>query len=349
MHIYINDFEHIAKRMAKMIISVIFFYSGLFFIVRMINNCRGRKLTIVAYHRVSDQPADQINKSLPFLFVSQRLFDAHVRFYKKFYHIITFSDIAEYEKNGGIPPNSLIITFDDGYEDNYSLAFPVLKKNNVSAVIFVATNFIGTKMVSWWDEIFFRLSVLNEKKSGFSDPEKDNLSKILERFNCDPAGFFGTLGQLDREYISKLIQALRLVTPTPADFLDSNRFMNTEQIQGMKNHIEFGSHTCSHVSLEVEKSERAMTELNASRHYLSELTRTKICSFAYPTGHYSARSSEMVKQAGYQYAVTLDIGINDLRNRYALKRINVWEGTVKPVLGEFSRSVMAFVLSGLKL
>jgi peptidoglycan/xylan/chitin deacetylase (PgdA/CDA1 family) len=125
--------------------------------------------------------------------------------------------------------------------------------------------------------------------------------------------------------------------------------MNSEQIQGMKNHIEFGSHTCSHVSLEVEKSERAMTELNVSRNCLSELTHTNICTFAYPTGHYSTRSSEMVKQAGYQYAVTLDIGINDLRNRYTLKRINVWEGTVKPVMGEFSRSVMAFVLSGLKL
>lgn len=349
MHIYINDFEHIAKRLAKLIISTVFFYSGLFLIVRMINNRRGRKLTIVTYHRVSNQPVDKISKSLPFMFVSQRLFETHIKFYKRFYHVITFKDIARYEKEGGIPPNSLIITFDDGYEDNYSLAYPILKKNNVPAVIFVATNFVGTENVSWWDEIFFRLSVIDRTDIESLGPQKVNLDKILKRFKRDPAGLFANLGRLDKAYISQLIQALREVTPTPPSLLNSNRFMNKEQILEMKSHIEFGSHTCSHVSLEVEKNDRAMNELNLSKKYLSELTKSPINIFAYPTGHYSTRSLEMVDRAGYRYAVTLDVGINDLKNKFALKRINIWEGAVKSAFGEFSRSIMAFVLSGLRI
>ncbi|MEN8907053.1 MAG: polysaccharide deacetylase family protein [Clostridiales bacterium] len=92
---------------------------------------------ILYYHCVSDDIF-----GMDELFVSPEEFDNQMNYlYKNNFDVITFSDIA----NVNIYKKPIIITFDDGYENNYTEAYPILKKYNFKASIFLTYNFIGRK------------------------------------------------------------------------------------------------------------------------------------------------------------------------------------------------------------
>jgi peptidoglycan/xylan/chitin deacetylase (PgdA/CDA1 family) len=102
-----------------------------------------RDLVILAYHSICDVRDDSIN-------VHPKSFIWQIGYYlKKGYRSIDLDDliIGDFEKKEKL----LLITFDDGYENNYSVAFPILKKFNLKAHIFLTVNLIDTKEILWWD------------------------------------------------------------------------------------------------------------------------------------------------------------------------------------------------------
>ena len=71
-----------------------------------------------------------------------------LRFLK--YHVIRLDDYLKYMENGQLPPErSIILTIDDGYEDNYSLAYPILKQFGFPATIFLVSSYLG--QTNRWD------------------------------------------------------------------------------------------------------------------------------------------------------------------------------------------------------
>ena len=77
-------------------------------------------------------------------------FDQQLAFLKRESDIVRPGDIPDLIKK---PGRYVMISFDDGYRDNYDLAFPILKSHGVPATFFLCTGFLDDKMVSWWDEI----------------------------------------------------------------------------------------------------------------------------------------------------------------------------------------------------
>ena len=80
-------------------------------------------------------------------------FDAQMKYLaENGYHTITPAEMLDaWEKGTGLPDNPVIITFDDGYIDNYENAFPILEKYNLKATIFLISDYIGTypNYVTW--------------------------------------------------------------------------------------------------------------------------------------------------------------------------------------------------------
>ncbi len=68
--------------------------------------------------------------------------------YKKNYNVVSLNKLIEYIKNKNIPLKTIVLSFDDGYEDNYFNVFPILKKYNFPSTIFLATNFIKQKALN---------------------------------------------------------------------------------------------------------------------------------------------------------------------------------------------------------
>lgn len=93
-------------------------------------------LSILYYHRVTDLCQDGMT-------IGNREFEKQVRFIKKHYDVISASDVDSWLTQKSVR-KGVIITFDDGYEDNYTNAFPVLRKYSCPAVFFVSTGLIGS-------------------------------------------------------------------------------------------------------------------------------------------------------------------------------------------------------------
>jgi|GEM_PF-170459 len=101
---------------------------------------KGIKVPILMYHNLleGNAPGDSLN-------VSAEVFDDQMYYLKAHgYNTITFSDLYNHYMNGlPLAENPLIITFDDGYESNYTIGYPILKKYGLKACIFVITDAIG--------------------------------------------------------------------------------------------------------------------------------------------------------------------------------------------------------------
>jgi len=334
------------KGFIKFYVAIIFYYSGIFFLMRSINNAIGKRLTIVTYHRVCNKKVDQITDSLPYLFITEDTFKNHLKFYKKFYNILSFKDLNNYQNDRQLPRNSLVITFDDGYEDNFTRAFPILKKNGVPCTILLATDKIGSTEISWWDELFFRLTQLQKLKNQEDIQwHEKGLSDILNRFKADPAILFLDLNSWEKRRIKKLVMAVKTAcNPSNKLLLEPNRFLKWEQVAEMKDSVNFGSHSCSHISLNTLNNKQIRFEVVQSKSEIEHRLGKKVLTFSYPAGHYTKEIKHIVSESGYQYALTQDRGINNLKDKFSLKRINIWEGTSSQVNGKYSSANFALAL-----
>ena len=112
---------------------------------------RTAKVPILVYHRFS-QSVSEGSPGLRRLTVTAEIFDQQMQYLQdKGYHVITFSDLADYfEKDRELPTLPVIISFDDGWETQFEYALPSLEKYHYTATFFVVTNYIGRPgFISW--------------------------------------------------------------------------------------------------------------------------------------------------------------------------------------------------------
>jgi peptidoglycan/xylan/chitin deacetylase (PgdA/CDA1 family) len=103
------------------------------------------KMTIVTFHRVSDQlPEDGLT-------CRAEKFEAFCRFFRKYFQVLPLSEQIAGSKAGADLGGTLSITFDDGYLDNFEVAAPILQRHGLPATFFVTTGFIGSRVAAPWD------------------------------------------------------------------------------------------------------------------------------------------------------------------------------------------------------
>jgi len=107
-------------------------------------------LPVLMYHSVKSSVPEG-NR----LIVSEATFERQMRFLReRGYTVLSLADIGDYiERQKKLPPRAVVITFDDGYRDNYTYAFPVLKKYNIPATIFLIVDSVGEPDKLTWDQI----------------------------------------------------------------------------------------------------------------------------------------------------------------------------------------------------
>lgn len=109
---------------------------------------RSRDFQILAYHRVGDTD-DLALPSIPTAVFKKQMeyLAAHVR-------VCSLQDVIVQGLRNGVPENAVVITFDDGYRDNYLNAFPVLTDLSLTATVFLVTDSIGSGKSLWHDRVF---------------------------------------------------------------------------------------------------------------------------------------------------------------------------------------------------
>ncbi|MGH9467133.1 MAG: polysaccharide deacetylase family protein [Terriglobales bacterium] len=262
-------------------------------------------------HRVLEDTREAYD---PEMAVSDENFERFLAWVSRHYRVVRLQDLQQ-ELRGwrcGSPP-LCVLTFDDGWSDNFTCAFPMLQRYNLTATVFLAVNFIGTGRRLWQERLWRHL-----QRAGKTSSAAESLRATGEAFAwCPP------LGAADLN-LSRL-RPLLLTRPSPEAeaFVDrfgrivggepewaGPAFLSWDQVQRMREcGIDFGSHTMQHTLLSRAPTAVAEAEVCDSRRAIEERLGAPVCSFSYPWGARGPASRAQVESAGYAFAVTASPGL----------------------------------------
>lgn len=267
-----------------------------------------RNRYILAYHRViSPALAQQFNMQ-DSMWISADTFNDDVTWMKNHGNIVDLDTILDFDKPNDRPLFS--ITFDDGWADNYYNAFPIIKKHNIKATIFLVTEAIETGHLFWVEDFLYKVAQLSEAKSdgNTNDILLSNYTKLgSTQPDCTDKkllaeGLAELIKPFPREYrsafLSDLYQDLNL-DPEPI----TDQILKWSNINEMSEYgIEFGSHTHTHEILQYADNDLIAKELKISKNIITEKTNKPVRYFCYPNARYRNDNADLINQAGYEYA-----------------------------------------------
>ena len=275
------------------------------------------KCLVLAYHRVLPKIAVD-HWVEPGMYVTPEILRTHIRFLKRYFDIIDVEQLDALIESGRGRKPVCILTFDDGWLDFYKYAWPVLRDEDVPAVVYLPTALIGTQRIFWTD----RLVRLLERSDGRKNlAEKFDLvvEKKIEKG-------IESLKKYPYEYIEKKLATCETEVGISDEGVERS-FMNWEESRELyaSGLITFGSHTVHHAILTTLSDAEICVELQESKKKLqSEKVVGEKISFCYPNGNYSTEIAEMVKNVGYSSAMTCDPGWNKTgANKFMLKRVSL--------------------------
>ena len=331
-------------KLIRILLSLFFFYTGLLVIFRHFRPRKG--ILILTYHRINETGGnDPLNMT-----ISPADFDRHLRYLKDNYHVISLTEaISRLEDKKSILANSVVITFDDGYIDNYLQAYPILKKYDLPATIFLATSPIDKgKRLLWYDEIkniilgtsSDTLLIAERSMSLRSRVKKEKaIRQVIEYFK-----------EIDINTQKYILDKLRLQLSGNFVLPEVGEMLSWEQIREMKkNGISFGAHTKSHPILTRIPIEQARMEIEESKRRIGEELGEPVEHFAYPNGgkdDFDENIVSILQKAGFKSACTLIPGENRDGDLFRLKRIGIDQAFVG-CNGLFTKQVFASEIAGL--
>ena len=113
---------------------------------------------VVAYHRVVEDFAESTATSNPSMLVSLEMLEKHLDWIGRRYRFVDLDELGARLESGDPSVGSLAaLTFDDGYQDFYQLAHPLLQRKGIPAAIFVVTDYLGTSHVPIHDKLYLLL------------------------------------------------------------------------------------------------------------------------------------------------------------------------------------------------
>jgi peptidoglycan/xylan/chitin deacetylase (PgdA/CDA1 family) len=337
------------KSAVKKILSAVLARSGLLKpLARRARAKAGRGEAIVLYyHRVlpSEDPTFQPLLRLDGAPVTADVFERQMR-YVATHHTVVNLDwlVAQFQAGKDLTDDYVAITFDDGYEDNYLRAHPVLRCYNLPWTVYVATHYIGNNEIPWWDAVNDGVVMCSEEQLkdvarwlNVTSPSRSSVIKKLIRLEkeLDAPQWEKTFGELKQR-----------VNGATNGALQRYRMMTWKQVQTLSAEgADIGGHTVTHPLMTKIPLENARREASESKKKVEEHIGKPVMGFAYPLGDFNAAVAQAVRASGYSYACSTQQGTNGLgADRFALRRFGItdWSRDDK---GQFSLDLFALELS----
>ena len=226
-------------------------------------------------------------------------FERQLKFLQKHFNFCYPNEFFQVDRNNKV---CVLITFDDGYKDNYDIAFPILKKHNAKAVFFIVTNLIGTKKWLWHDKVRY----LEHK--GLID--SSTARSIFWKLNHN-------------EEIPESFKAK--VETDSVDQSNARLMMNWDEILEISNSgLIIGSHTNNHEVLSFLSVREQTKEISKSIDIINNKINGNCKYFSFPNGSFNEETLKILKSNEISYGFTSKKGVNKLVSDYLLiKRIGV--------------------------
>ncbi len=288
---------------------------------------RRRRLIVLTYHRIGDAAHAAYDPEM--YSATPEDFDAQVAYLKQRIGVISLDEaLAWLDQPTRRSGSAVLITFDDGYIDNYRLAYPVLRDHGVSATFFLTTSFVGESRLPWWDRIADYVRRTREPRLHVEYPtaldfdlDRESRPAVLRRL----LQLYKSAAMTDPErFISAIADACRIDATVPErTFLDWNEA--AEMIAGG---MSIGSHTHTHEVLAKLSLEDQIHELTKSRQILQAALPIAADVLAYPVGSryaFSPTTITAAERSGYRAAFSYYGGINrpGTTERFDIRRTTV--------------------------
>jgi peptidoglycan/xylan/chitin deacetylase (PgdA/CDA1 family) len=289
------------------------------------------QVSILRYHAIAEPAAN--NYASPSICLSPALFEAQIKFFTKKYNIISLDDVALcLKQQRAFPPNSVVLTFDDGYRDNYH-AYQIMKKYGAHGTFYLAAGCIGEGENLWMFEVIYLLSntkhsgtELNVNSQNYYFPLTTSLHRSLAIRKITSIIKSNNLAirEAIREQLRVLGKDINDIDEESAKIM-----LTWEQVQEMSdNGMDIGGHTLTHLNLSNADPSDAQREIAECKKLIEEKTGKRVNHFSYPNGgdydYYNNSIIEMVKKAGYLTATTSNNGLATLgSNAHELFRIRI--------------------------
>ena len=278
------------------------------------------KLLIIVYHRVSREiKRNPLNTVLPLEVFMKQLNGLATK-----YPVISLSDAAlQCKERMPKAATQLLLTFDDGYQDNYEIVYPILKQKGWPAAFFIIPGYIGENKPLWDWEFS---AILNSNATvqsikmadtlihqGKKEPRLSFIFRVLERMKS-----------ADVNLREKVLASLR--EQSKKNIAHEDICMSWEQLGRMRNDgMEIGAHSISHRSLARIPLAEAIYEIRKSKKVIEDNLKEECAHFAFPFGSKSDYTQELideVKKTGFHTCLLNIHGYNHIMaDTFCFKRI----------------------------
>lgn len=295
------------------------------------------ELTILAYHRVLDRPIDaDFAFDAELVSASSEDFAWQMQFIQRRFTPMTFAQLQVALAGGeALPPRPIIVTFDDGFEDNYRCAFPILRDLGVPATFFISTDYIGGETVFWFDAAvhWFVRATRSTVRIDALDTTLSLAPEVGGRRRQADAFLRQLKGVPDAVRRAAIEQVRAQLAPDNDTELPLSRPLNWAQVREMAaGGMEFGSHTVSHPLLTQVTPALLDAELAESKQELERQLGRPCNAVSYPDGAVNPAVMRAAADAGYDFGVGYFPGINKYRrlDRFSLNRLHIERYTTRP-------------------
>ena len=307
------------RQFIRVVIAIVFYYAGFYRIWRCWKFRDRTSVCVLGLHRILQAGTE--TASHPALIVNRETFEALLEFLRANFAPLTLEEFVSGNIPGsGKPP--CLITFDDGWMDNYYVAWPLLRQRRLPAVIFVSTGYINSGKMFWVER--YRAANSGDHR----------LDELVERYKRMPSA--------ERE------ELLRTQVVADEEVPKADALLDWSHVREMaKDGIEFGSHTHTHPLLSYEQPAVIEEELRFPRELLNQQIGKEPRAFAYPNGDWNILIRDAVKAAGYSCAFSTEpCWYTKQMNKFSIPRILLHEGNVTGMTGKFSPAVLSLALAG---
>jgi len=289
-----------------------------------------KSLTVVNYHRIGDPSRRDFDSFKPNVSATPEDFSRQMDYLAKWFHVVSARDVVQWlDGQRELPPYAVLITFDDGYLDNYTSAFPLLRKHNFPALVFLTTGHIGTDAPFYWDMAAYCFARTQRDHLTFPDGRVEHWSDLAQREQVSKhwIELMKTLPEVKKQiYVDHLPALLGVSIPTG---FFRRLMMDWDHVREMEREgIEFGAHTVHHPILTRISWEQARAQVTRSKSRIEDELGESVLGFAYPNGQASDLNEgieKIVADSGIRAAFTLLNGPTSQgevkRNPYAIRRI----------------------------
>ena len=290
------------------------------------------ELTILLYHGVTDIQSKGIEniqgKHIP---VSD--FTDQMKYLQKHCHVLSIDEFLEIQRSGDpLPPKSTIVSFDDGFRNNYNIAAPILEEYNIPAIFYISSGVVNTDIMFWVDtlEDTINLSKKNSIRVMLDQEREFNIRNDEEKFGAlsKIKGYCKITTAMEKDRIIQETQDVAGVIAT-VEHSENYQKISWNELKEMNENSLFtiGGHSLYHNILSSLEEDLLKKEIRASLDLLEVNLKGPITHYSYPEGqghHYNQAVIDLLKESGIVCSPSAISGLNTItENPFHLKRIMV--------------------------